>query len=466
LAQPQQQNDFSQGKMWKNILNQAIPLTVAQTVQVLYNVVDRIYLGHLPGSSSLALTGVGLIIPIVALITAFGNLFSTGGTPLFSIARGAGNQQRAEKILNNTFTMLTITALLLIAVGYAFRKPILYLFGASDETYVYADAYLTIYLAGTVFSVLATGMNGFINAQGFPKVGMLTIILGALLNVILDPVFIFVLDLGVRGAAIATVISQAVSCGWVLRFLTGRQALLRLDRQQMMPDSRLLKEIMALGLPGFIMSGTNCLVQVACNATLKIYGGDLYIGVMTVINSVREIFSLPVTGLTHGAQPVISFNYGAGEYARVRSGIVFTSVAGTVFTVICWALVLMLPRPLLQLFSSDQKLVELGIRSMQIYFFGFFFMSLQFAGQSSFVALGKSRHAVFFSLLRKAFIVFPLTLWLPTVFDLGVDGVFLAEPVSNLIGGVACFVTMVATVWPHLRREEQKNKPLSERTAK
>lgn len=456
------QNDFSQGKMWKNILNQAIPLTVAQTVQVLYNVVDRIYLGHLPGSSSLALTGVGLIFPIVALITAFGNLFSTGGTPLFSIARGAGNRQRAEKILNNTFSMLIVTALLLMAVGYAFRKPILYLFGAGDETYAYADAYLTIYLAGTVFSVLATGMNGFINAQGFPKVGMLTIILGALLNVILDPVFIFVLDLGVRGAAIATVISQAVSCVWVLRFLTGKQALFRLNRQQMMPDGKLLKEIMALGLPGFIMSGTNCLVQVACNATLKVYGGDMYIGVMTVINSVREIFSLPVTGLTHGAQPVISYNYGAREYARVRSGIVFTSVAGTVFTTICWVLVLMLPRPLLQMFSSDQKLVELGIRSMQIYFFGFFFMSLQFAGQSSFVALGKSRHAVFFSLLRKAFIVFPLTLWLPTVFDLGVDGVFLAEPISNLIGGVACFVTMVATIWPQLRREEQKNKPLSE----
>lgn len=448
--------------MWKNILNQAIPLTVAQAVQVLYNVVDRIYLGHLPGSSSLALTGVGLIFPIVALITACANLFSTGGTPLYAIARGAGNRQRAEKILNNTFTMLTVTAVLLMAVGYGFRKPILYLFGASDETYGYADAYLTIYLAGTVFSVLATGMNGFINAQGFPRVGMLTIVLGAVLNVILDPVFIFLFDMGVRGAAIATVISQAVSWVRVMRFLTGKQAIHRLNRQYMLPDIGLLKEITALGLPGFIMSGTNCLVQVTCNATLKNYGGDLYIGVMTVINSVREIFSLPVTGLTHGAQPVISFNYGAREYARVRSGIVFTSVAGAIFTTVCWVLVLMLPRPLLALFSSDQQLVEMGVHAMPIYFFGFLFMSLQFAGQSSFVALGKSRHAVFFSLLRKAFIVFPLTLWLPTVFDLGVNGVFLAEPISNLIGGVACFVTMVATIWPQLRREEQKNKPLSE----
>ena len=441
--------------MWRNILNQAIPLTIAQAVQVLYNVVDRIYLGHLPGASSLALTGVGLIFPIVALITAFCNLFSTGGTPLCAIARGAGNPDRAEKIMNNTFSMLLVMAVTLMVAGYCFRKPILYLFGASDETYVYADAYLTIYLAGTAFSMIATGMNGFINAQGFPRIGMMTIILGAVLNVILDPVFIFVFHLGVRGAAIATVISQAVSCGWVLRFLTGKKAILKLKRTLMRLDKGLLREITALGLPGFIMAGTNCLVQVACNATLKVYGGDLYIGVMTVINSVREIFSLPVNGLTHGAQPVISFNYGAKEYQRVRSGIVFTSIVGMVFTTACWVVVLLSPRFLLSLFSSDQVLVDMGIRSLQIYFFGFFFMSLQFAGQSTFVALGKSRHAVFFSLLRKAVIVFPLTLWLPTVAGFGVDGVFLAEPVSNLLGGVACFATMLATIWPQLTREER-----------
>lgn len=449
-------NDFSQGKMWKNILNQAIPLTVAQAVQVLYNVVDRIYLGHLPGASSLALTGVGLIFPIVALVTAFCNLFASGGTPLCSIARGAGETERAEKIMNNTFSMLVILAAVLTVVGYSFRRPILYLFGASDETYVYADAYLTIYLAGTLFSMLSTGMNGFINSQGFPKIGMLTIVIGAVLNVVLDPVFIFVFDLGVRGAAIATVISQCVSCLWVLRFLTGKQAILKLKREHMALDFGLLREIAALGLPGFIMSGTNCLVQVTCNATLRTYGGDLYIGVMTVINSVREIFSLPISGLTSGAQPVISYNYGAKEYARVRSGIVFSSVAGAVFTTLCWILVLTHPAFLISLFSSDPALIEVGIRSMQIYFFGFFFMSLQFAGQTTFVALGKSRHAVFFSLLRKAFIVFPLTLWLPTVWGLGVDGVFLAEPVSNLIGGAACFGTMLATIWPMLKREEKK----------
>ena len=450
-------NDFSQGSMWKNIMNQAIPLTVAQAVQVLYNVVDRVYLGHLPGASSLALTGVGLIFPIVALVTAFGNLFATGGTPLCSIARGAGEQERAEKIMNNTFSMLVLTGLILTVLGYCFRRPILYLFGAGDETYPYADAYLTVYLAGTVCAMVSTGMNGFINAQGFPKVGMLTIILGAVLNVILDPIFIFVFDLGVRGAAVATVISQSVSCLWVLRFLTGKRAILRLKLPLMQPEGKLLKEITALGVPGFIMAGTNCLVQVTCNATLKVYGGDTYIGVMTVINSVREIFSIPVTGLTHGAQPVISFNYGAKQYRRVKGGIVFISLLGAAFTAVCWALVLIFPEQLLRLFTADENLVRLGIRSMHIYFFGFVFMSLQFAGQSTFTALGKAKQAVFFSLLRKAFIVFPLTLLLPKWF--AVDGVFLAEPISNLIGGVACFATMAATIFPMLKKEEARQTP-------
>lgn len=457
MGTPSVKNDFSRGKMWKLILSQAIPLTVAQAVQVLYNLVDRIYLGHLQGSSSLALTGVGLIFPIVTLITAFGSLFSSGGTPLCSIARGAGNQERAEQILGNTFTMLVLSSGVLTIFGYAFRKPVLYLFGASDETYPYADAYLTIYLLGTLCSMLSTGLNSFINAQGFPRVGMMTIILGAILNVLLDPLFIFTLNLGVRGAAIATVISQGVSCMWVLRFLTGKQAILRIKGSCLKPDWPLLRQITALGLPGFIMSATNCLVQVTCNATLRRYGGDLYIGVMTVINSTREIFSLPVTGLTSGAQSVLSFNYGARQFRRVRSGILFSALAGIVFTTLCWVLVLTHPGVIFSLFSSDPELINAGISSMQLYFIGFFLMSLQFAGQSTFVALGKSRHAVFFSLLRKAFIVFPLTLWLPTVGGLGVKGVFLAEPVSNLIGGAACFITMLCTVFPMLKREDEQS---------
>lgn len=455
MASTAHRTDFAQGAMWKNILRQAIPLTVAQAVQVLYNLVDRIYLGHLPGASSLALTGVGLIFPIVALVIAFCNLFSSGATPLASMARGAKNDARAEQILGNTFTMLLVSAVILTAVGYSLRKPILYLFGASDETYSYADAYLKIYLPGTVCVMLSTGLNGFINAQGFPRTGMMTIIIGAVLNVILDPIFIFTLNLGVRGAALATVISQSVSCLWVLRFLTGKKAVLKIKAHCMKPNQKLLKEITALGLSGFIMAGTNCLVQVTCNATLKIYGGDMYIAVMTVINSVRELFSLPVTGLTQGSQPVISYNYGAKEYPRVRSGIFFTSVCGVIFTTVCWTLVLAFPGPLFSLFSSDEALLSIGIPSMQLYFFGFFLMSLQFAGQSTFVSLGKSRHSIFFSLLRKAVIVFPLTILLPKIPTLGVNGVFLAEPISNLVGGIACFTTMLCTVMPMLKKEQQ-----------
>lgn len=449
-------NDFSKGPVWKNILNQAVPLTIAQLVHVMYNIVDRVYLGHLPGASSLALTGVGLIFPIVTLVTAFCNLFSHGGTPLCSIARGAGDNERAEKIMNHAFSMLVVTGTILTIIGYLFKKPILYLFGASNSTYVYANAYLEIYLLGTVFSMISTGLNSFINSQGFPKIGMLTIILGAVVNVILDPIFIFALNLGVRGAAIATVISQFISGIWVLKFLTGKKAILTLKRKYFLPERKLLGEIVTLGIPGFIMVGTNSLVQVTCNTTLSQYGGDMYIGVMTVINSAREVFSLPVSGLSSGAQPVIGFNYGAKEYKRVRSGIAFLSIVGVIVTTICWALILIFPRQIFSLFSSDAGLIEIGIPSMKIYFFGFFCMSLQFAGQNAFTALGKSTHAIIFSLLRKMVIVFPLTLLLPRIGGLGVNGVFLAEPISNFVGGSACFITMICTMWPMLKREEKK----------
>ena len=456
MAQTAVQNDFSKGSLWRIILNQSVPLMVAQLVHVLYNVVDRVYLGHLPGASSLALTGVGLIFPIVALVSAFCALFSTGGAPLCAIARGAGEKERAEKLLNNTFSMLLIMAVLMTAAGYLFRRPILYLFGASNDTYAYANDYLKIYLAGTAFSMISTGMNGFINLQGFPKIGMMTTLLGAVLNVILDPIFIFAFDMGVKGAALATVISQAVSALWVLQFLLGKKAILRIRFKYMRPEGKLLKQITTLGIPGFIMSGTNCLVQVTCNATLGLWGGDVYIGVMTVINSIREIFTIPLTGLTQGAQPVISFNYGAKEYDRVRRGIVILSVASISVTTVCWILIMIFPAPVLSLFSNDTALVDVGVRCVRQYFLGFFLQSLQFAGQHSFVALGKSKQAIFFSLLRKVVIVFPLTLLLPHLGGLGVSGVFLAEPVSNLLGGTSCFVTMLLTVWPMLKREEQK----------
>lgn len=448
-----QSTDFSKGKVWQNIVAQAIPLILAQLVQLLYNVVDRIYIGHLPGADSMALTGIGLVFPLTTLIAAFTFLFGTGGTPLFSIARGAGKEERAGKILGNTFSLLLGTSFVLFLFCYVLRRPVLYLFGASDASYLYADAYLRIYLLGTPFTMLATGLNGFINAQGFPRMGMLTTLLGAVLNLALDPVFIFGLHMGVGGAALATVLSQAVSCIWVLHFLTGRRALLPIKKRNLRVDTKLAVEIMALGMSGFIMQATNCLVQVVCNATLKTYGGDLYVGVMTVINSAREILSLPVSGITNGAQPVLGYNYGAKEYDKVRQGIRFTTILGIVYTLSAWLLVILSPHLLLSVFTEDGAMIEAGVGALRLYFFGFFFMAFQFSGQSAFTALGYSRHAIFFSLLRKAVIVAPLTLMLPRL-GFGVDGVFLAEPVSNAIGGLACFVTMYFALYRKLKNEK------------
>ena len=448
-------NDFSKGKVWQNIVYQALPLMLAQLVQLLYNVVDRVYIGHLPGTDGLALTGIGLVFPLTTLIAAFTYLFGTGGTPLFSIARGAKEEEHAEKILGNTFSLLLGTSVILFLLCYIFRRPVMYLFGASDASYVYADAYLRIYLFGTAFSMLATGLNGFINAQGFPRTGMLTTLIGAALNLILDPVFIFGLNMGVSGAALATVLSQMVSCIWVLRFLTGKKALLTIKRKNMKVDWSLTREITALGMAGFIMQGTNCLVQVVCNATLKQFGGDLYVGIMTVINSVREILSLPVNGLSSGSQPVLGYNYGARSYDRVRQGIRFTAILGICYTTAAWLVVLLSPHFILSVFTEDTVMLTAGERALQLYFFGFFFMAFQFTGQSAFTALGYSKQAIFFSLLRKAVIVTPLTILLPRL-GFGVDGVFLAEPISNAIGGIACFATMYFVLYRRLGKEKKE----------
>lgn len=449
-------NDFSKGSVARNIMSLAVPMTAAQLINVLYNVVDRMYIGHLPEASTLTLTGLGLTFPIISIITAFSNLFGMGGAPLCSIARGHGDHERAETIMNNSFSLLVLSGAALTVFFLVFKRPVLYLFGASDETYPYADAYLTIYLIGSVFVMVGLGMNSFINSQGFGKTGMLTVLLGAVVNIVLDPVFIFLFHMGVQGAALATVISQLLSAAWVMRFLTGKKAIYRLRVSKMKIQPKLTREITALGLSGFIMSITNSAVQIVCNATLQQFGGDLYVGVMTVLNSIREVLTMPVTGLTNGAQPVLGYNFGAGQYARVRSGIRFMSIVCIAFTTAAWIILMLIPEVFIHIFNSSPELIEKGVPALNLYFFGFFMMSLQFAGQSTFVALGKSRQAVFFSLLRKAFIVVPLTLWLPHVFGLGVNGVFLAEPISNFIGGSASFFTMLATVWPMLKKRERE----------
>lgn len=443
-------NDFSKGNVCRHILMQAVPLTIAQLIQLLYNVVDRIYIGHLPGTHGQALTGIGLIFPIISIIAAFTNLFAMGGAPLFSIARGAGEEKKASRILNNTFFLLVLAAVILMGIGYIFQKEILYLFGASEATYPYAREYLMIYLLGTVFLMVGTGMNQFISAQGFPKTGMMVVMSGAILNIALDPLFIFVFGMGIRGAAAATVISQFVSATLVLRFFVGRRTLFRLVPACMRLEFPLVRKIVGLGTSGFIMAVTNSFVQIICNVTLKSYGGDLYIGVMTILNSVREIANIAIVGITSGAQPVLGFNYGAGEYKRVKQAILFTSLIGFLYTTAVWIFVMLEPGVFIRMFSDSPAMEAPGKEALKLYFFGFFFMAFQFAGQSTFVALGKSRYSVFFSLFRKVIIVIPLTLFLPKLWGLGVDGVYLAEPVSNAVGGLACFLTMICVVWKEL----------------
>lgn len=444
------QNDFGRGSMARNILNIALPMTLAQLINVLYSVVDRMYIGRLPHAATLALTGVGLTLPIVSMIMAFSFLFSTGGAPLCSIARGEGNIKKAEKILGTSMTMLVLIGITLTILLFIFKKPLLYLLGASDATFPYANEYLSIYLLGTVFVMISLGMNSFINSQGFAKTGMLTVLIGAVLNIILDPVFIFVLNMGVSGAALATIISQGVSALWVVHFLLSSKALLRLKLSTLVPDLKLTARICGLGLSGFIMSVTNSAVQMVCNTSLQTWGGDIYVAIMTVLNSVREIITMPVQGLTNGAQPVLGFNYGAKKYDRVRQGIKFTAFAGIIYTLAAWAIVFAIPGVFIRLFNSDPSLLSAGIPALRLYFFGFFMMALQFVGQCVFTGLGKAKFAVFFSLLRKAIIVIPLTLWLPHVGGLGINGIFLAEPISNFIGGAACFFTMMFTVYRKL----------------
>lgn len=450
------ENDFSVGSIPRHIIDLAIPMTLAQLVQMAYNLVDRIYIGHLPGTSSIALTGLGLTFPIITIIMAFTNLFSTGSVALYSIARGKQDEASERRYMENAFLLLLLTSVVVMVLCFVFMHPILYLFGASDETYPYSAAYLRIYLIGTPLVMLATGMNGFINAQGYGKTGMFTILIGAIINIILDPVFIFVLDLGISGAAIATVISQLLSVIWVMAFLTSRRSLTPLRVRQARIDLTATKQITQLGVAGFVMQATNGIVQVAANNMLGIYGGDIYIGIMTVLNSVRDVVSLPLHGFTNAAQPVIGYNYGARKLGRIRQIIRFTTPVTVVYMALCWLIIFLLPQPIMHVFNSDPELLAKGTPAMHLFFFGFFFMAFQSVGQSTFVGLGKSKQATFFSLFRKVIIVVPLTIILPQIGGLGVMGVFLAEPISNFIGGLCCYCTMLWTV-RHLSDSKQRS---------
>ena len=446
---PTAENDFSTGSIPAHMLRLALPMTLAQLINVLYNIIDRIFIGRIPFDSTNALTGLGVAFPICTITIAFANLVGMGGAPLFSIERGKRNDAEAEKILGNSFVLLLLFGLFITITGLLLKRPLLYLLGASEATFRYADSYITIYLCGSVFVMLSLGLNSFINAQGFAKTGMLTVSIGAVCNLLLDPVFIFLLGLGVQGAALATVISQFIAALWTFTFLTGKKTIIRLSPKQCALGRKRVCKILALGLSGFTMSITNSAVQMAGNASLSIHGGDLYIAAMTVINSVREVIQMPVSGISNSAQPILSFNYGADKNSRVKQTIRYMSVALLIYTVAAWILTMIFARQFILLFDSTPELLSLGASCMHIYFFGFFMMSFQFAGQSVFTALGRSKNAIFFSLLRKVIIVIPLIYLLPLT-PLGVKGVFWAEPVSNFFGGAACFITMYFTVYKKL----------------
>lgn len=449
-------NDFSKGSVSGNIIRMAVPMTLAQLLNVLYNIVDRMYIGRIPGASTLALTGVGICFPIITLATAFCNLFGTGGAPLCSIARGAKDNEQASRIQGTSFFMLIVLGLIVTALLEIFQTPVLMAFGASGATYPYAAEYMRIYSAGTVFAFIGIGMNPFINAQGFAKIGMGTVAVGAVLNIVLDPLFIFVLHMGVRGAALATIISQAVSALWVIRFLTGKKAILRLEARLIRFDGPLVKTIVSLGLTGFFVRLTNSAVEVSCNRMLGLYGGDLYIGVMTVLTSIWTIARLPVEGITDGTKPVISFNYGAKEYDRVRGGIRFMTLLTLGVTAGTWLLLVIFPQVWISIFNTDPQMIAAGVPSLRLYYLGFVMMTFQFAGQATFVGLGKAKQAVFFSIFRKLIVEVPLVLILPRLFGLGVNGVFLAEPISDFVGGCACYTTMYFTVYRRLGRKDRQ----------
>lgn len=335
-ARDRERADFGQGDVRRHIVSIAAPMAVAQLVQILYSVVNRIYIGHISGASSLALTGIGLSLPVVTIVLACANLFGMGGVSLCSIARGQGDDARAERIMGNAFFMIVCTSLLIMGACYGAMEPLLRLFGASDASLGYAEEYLRVYLIGTPFVMLAAGMNGFINAQGFSRFGMATVMLGAVMNIALDPILIFVAGWGVAGAALGSVVSQAASAAWALRFLAGKRAIMRLTPASVRPDGRIIRSTMNLGMFGFVFQASNGVVQAVCSATLKGFGGDLFIGVMTVLTSVREVAILPMQSLANAAQPVIGFNYGAKNAARIKRSVVFITAMNVVYAVVVW----------------------------------------------------------------------------------------------------------------------------------
>ena len=450
--------DFENGTVTGNILEAALPMLVAQILNLLYNIVDRIYIARIAEVGTAALGAVGLCFPLIVIITAFANLFGNGGAPLFAIQRGQKDERKAVAIMNTSFTMVCASAIVLMVIGFLFARPILILFGASDNSLVYALPYMMIYLLGTLPSMVAVGMNPFINAQGYSLIGMCSVAVGAGANLLLDPLFIFGLGFGVCGAAIATVLSQCLSAIFVFYFLTKKSELKvrLLKKNEIAACMGYAKNIISLGMAGFIMQLTNSLVTICCNNVLSVTGGDIYISVMTIVSSVRQLVETPIHAMSEGSSPILSYNYGARRPIRVRKAGMVMGAMILAYSAVIWSIIILEPRPLIRIFSSDAQLTKDAVPALNQYFAAFIFMDLQYMGQTVFKSLNKKKQAIFFSLLRKVFIVVPLTYLMPYALHMGTDGVFLAEPVSNVIGGTLCFATMLITVLPELKRMENE----------
>lgn len=414
------------------LIELAVPTVFAQLVNLLYNMVDRIYVGRIPEVGHLALAGLGVTFPIIILISAFAALIGAGGAPRAAIYMGRKEYDTAEKILGTCVTSLCIMAVCLSVFFYFVKEPLLMLFGASEQTIGYANSYLGIYLLGTISVQISLGLNMFITSQGFAKTGMVTVLIGAVLNIILDPVFIFFLGMGVQGAALATIISQTVSALWVLSFLCGKKTVLKVKKENLKIDRELLLSVMALGTSPFIMQSTECLVQLTYNSGMQRYGNDYYVGAMTILFSIMQMLFLPLSGLTQGAQPILSYNFGAGNKERVKKAFKLLFVLSLGFSLIATGVVLLFPELFIRMFSDNEEIIHIGVYAVRIYMFGFLVMGAQIACQQTFLALGQAKISVFLALLRKVILLIPLAILLPTL-GMGTDGLFYAEPISDIL---------------------------------
>ena len=414
----------------------AVPAITAQIVNVLYNMVDRMYIGHIADVGSTALTGVGVTLPLITLISAFAALASMGGAPRASILLGQGNKEDAERTLGGCACMLAILSLLLTVVFQIFGEPLLRLFGASETTLPYALDYLRIYVCGTIFVQLSLGLNSFITAQGFARTSMLTVLIGAALNIVLDPLFIFALGMGVKGAALATILSQAVSAVWVIRFLSGKESLLRLRVANLRLIPKIVLPCLALGLSPFIMQSTESLIAICFNTSLQEYGGDLAVGAMTIFTSVMQFSMLPIVGLTQGAQPIVSYNFGARNAERVKKAFRLLLISCLTYSGVLWLCILAFPQVFAGIFTADAALINLCRWAMRVYMGASVVMGAQLACQQTFIAIGNAKASMFLAILRKILLLIPLIYILPPLFSDKVMAVFLAEPIADFLAVV------------------------------